>query len=202
MTPILLNQLRSMITSPLISMFCKKFEENEVLMRKSIDTSICSVLIGLNNVIDNIVLYNEVVESIISTEFYKTTEYNNGKISSLNYSFEYEGFNSLNLIFSVKKGRISEMISNEIGIKSETAGAILNFAAMLILSHLKNEKQQITNIQDYLNAEKKAILNTVPEGIRIILGYPNFECEDTYYCSDTLVKTKLKPHFFSKIFKL
>ncbi|PKB17105.1 hypothetical protein [Flavobacterium sp. 5] len=201
MTPILLNQLRSVITSPLIFKFCKKFEENEILLRKSIDTSICTVLIGLDNIIDNSSLYDKVIESITFTEFYKTIEYDNGKLSSINYSFEHEGFTPLNLIFSVKKGRISEMISNEVGVKSETAGAILNFAVMLILSHFKNEKQKTKKIQNDLNSEKKAILNTVPEGIRVILGYPNFEYEDAF-SANTLIKTDLKLHFLSKIFKI
>nr|WP_315199669.1 hypothetical protein [uncultured Flavobacterium sp.] len=178
-------------------MFCKKYEENENLLKKSIDTSICTVLIGLDNIIENPSLYDNLIECITFTEFYKTIEYDNGKLSSINYSFEREGLIPLNLIFSSKKGRISEMISNEVGIKSATAGAVLNFAVMLILSHFKNEKQKIS-IQDNLNSDKKAILNTVPEGIRIILGYPNFECEDTYYNADTLVKT----NFLSKIFKL
>ena len=201
MTPILLNQLRSIITSPLISKFCKKFEENEILLRKSIDTSICTVLIGLDNIIDNTILYDNIIESISFTEFYKTVEYEDGKLSSINYSFEHEGFTPLNLIFLAKKGRISEMISNEVGVKSETAAALLNFAVMLILSHLKNEKQKATKIQDHLNSEKKTILNTVPEGIRIILGYPNFECEEAYFSSSSLVKTNSKIHFLSKIFK-
>lgn len=201
MTPILLNQLRGIITSPLISMFCKKFEENENLLKRSIDTSICTVLIGLVNIIDNTVLYDKVIDSIIATEFYKITEYDNGKLSSLSYSFEHEGFIPLNLIFSAKKGRISEMISNEVGVKSETAGAILNFATMLILSHFKNEKDKGNTTQDNLNLEKKAILNAVPEGIRVILGYSNFEC-DSFNDTETLAKTNLKPHFFSKFFKL
>lgn len=203
MTPILLNQLRSIITSPLISIFCKKFEENEIVLRKSIDTSICTVLIGLENIIDNTILYDRIIESITSTEFYKTIEFENGKLSSINYSFEEEGFIPLNLIFSAKKGRISEMISNEVGVKSETAGAILNFAVMLILSHFKNEKQKTTMIQNDLNSEKKAILNIVPEGIRVILGYSNFECEESVYSSsNSLAKTNLKFHFLTKIFKI
>lgn len=202
MTPILLNQLRSIITSPLISMFCKKFEENEILLKRSIDTSICTVLIGLDNIIDNATLFDKVIESITFTEFYRTTEYDNGKLSSINYSFEHEGFIPLDLIFSTKKERISEMISNEIGIKSETAGAILNFAVMLILSHFKNEIQKDKTVENDLIFDKKAMLNNVPEGIRIILGYSNFKCEDSYQNSETLVKTNLKPHFLSKIFKL
>lgn len=200
MAPILLNQLRSIITPSLISLFCKKFEENETLLRKSIDTSICTILIGLENIMDNTILYDKIIESVALSEFYNTIEFENGKLSSINYSFEEEGFIPLNLIFSIKKGRISEMISNEVGIKSETAGAILNFAVMLILTHFKNEKHK--TIQNDLNSEKKIILNTVPEGIRVILGYSNFVCEDTTYSSSTLIKTNLKSHFLSKIFKL
>ncbi|HSD08593.1 hypothetical protein [Flavobacterium sp.] len=202
MAPVLLNQFRSIITSPLISVFCKKYEENEILLRRSIDTSICTVLIGLDSIINNSDLYDKIIDSITFSEFNKTVEYDAGKLSSINYSFEHEGFIPLNLIFSIKKGRISEMISNEVGVKSETANAILNFAVMLILSYFKKENQTANKTQDELNAEKKIILNTVPEGIRIILGYPNFECEETHYDSNTLVKTNSKTHFLSKIFKL
>jgi len=202
MAPILLNQFRSIITSPLISIFCKKYEENEILLRRSIDTSICTVLLGLDSIIHTSDLFDKIIDSITFSEFNKNIEYDGGKLSSINYSFEHEGFIPLNLIFSIKKGRISEMISNEVGVKSETATAILNFAVMLILSYFKKENQTASKTQDELNAEKKIILNTVPEGIRIILGYPNFECEEAYYDSNTVVKTTSKTHFFSKIFKL
>jgi hypothetical protein len=179
-------------------MFCKKYEENEILLKRSIDTSLCTVLIGLDNIINNTSLYDSIIEYISLSEFYKTIEYEDGKLSSINYSFEREGFTPLNLIFSSKKGRITEMISNEVGVKSATAGAILNFAVMLILSHIKNENQKSKNILSDLNSEKKAILGIVPEGIRIILGYPNFEYEDTHHSNNTLSKT----NFLSKIFKL
>lgn len=202
MTPILLNQLRNTITSPLISLFCKKYEENEILLKKTIDTSICTILIGLDNIIENASLYDKVIESVTFTEFYRTTEYDEGKLSSINYSFEQDGFTPLDLIFPIKKGRISEMISNEVGVKSETACAILNFTVLLIMSNFKDAKIQATTVQENLNKDKKAILNTVPEGLRIILGYSNFECVDANYSSDTLVKTNSKTHFLSKIFKL
>lgn len=201
MTPILLNQLRSIITSPLISTFCKKFEENEILLRKSIDTSICTVLIGLNNIIDNTALYDKVIESITPTEFYKNLEYDNGKLSLISYSFEHEGSIPLNMIFSIKKGRISEMISNEIGVKSETARAILCFAVMLILAHFKNENQVTKNVQSDLISEKPIMLSAVPEGIRVILGYSNFEYENTYSNTNTLVESSQKTYFLNKIFK-
>ena len=199
MTPNFLNQLRSQISSPLISLFCKKYEENEVLLKKSIDTSICTVLIGLHTIKDNTALYTKVMESIATTEFFNSLGYDNGKLSSINYSFEHEGLVPLSLIFSNKKGRISEMISNEIGIKSGTAGAVLNFAVMLILSNFKNEAPD--TIQENMNSEKKGLLSIIPEGIRIILGYPNFEYEDTHCTTDSIAKTNLKTHFFSKIFK-
>jgi hypothetical protein len=201
MTPILLNQLRSTITSPLISIFCKKFEENETSLRKSIDTSICTVLIGLDNIIKSTSLYDKIIDSISNTEFYKSLEFENGKLSSINYSFEQEGVIPLNLIFSIKKGRISEMISNEVGVKSETASAILNFAVMLILSHFKNEKQKELAIQSSVNIEKTAIIRTIPEGIRVILGYSNFEYEEEIVNdSIPLFKQKFKNQFLNKIF--
>lgn len=201
MAPILLLQLRSIITSPLISLFCKKFEENEQLLKKSIDASICTVLIGLENTMDNLILYDKIIDSITSSEFYKTTEFENGKISSINYSFEQEGFTPLSMIFPSKKGRISEMISNEVGVKSVTAGAILNFAVMLILSHFANEKQKSATIQDDLNSQKNLILYNVPEGIRVLLGYSNFEYDEPYADTVTSVKINSRSHFLNKIFK-
>lgn len=201
MNPILLLQLRSIITSPLISIFCKKFEENELLLRKSIDTSICTVLIGLENIMNDDVLYDNLIDSITNTEFYRTIEFENGKITSINYCFEQEGFGPLSTIFSAKKGRISEMISNEIGVKSGTASAILNFSAMLILSHFANEKQLESIIRNDLNSQKKLILSNVPEGIRVLLGYSNFEYEDAYADSNTPVKTDVRSYFLNKFFK-
>jgi hypothetical protein len=201
MTPILLNQLRSIITSSLISIFCKKFEENEIVLRKSIDASICTVLIGLDNVLKNASLYDKIIDSVSNTEFYKSLEFENGKISSINYCFEQEGNIPLNLIFSIKKGRISEMISNEIGVKSETATAILNFAVMLILSHFKNEKHKEIIIQNAVSSEKNAIIRTIPEGIRVILGYPNFEYNEEFEPNiNPLMKPKFKIQFLNKLF--
>jgi hypothetical protein len=202
MTPILLNQLRSIITSSLISIFCKKFEENEVLLRKSIDASICTVLIGLDTIIKNASLYDKIIDSVSNTEFYKSLEFENGKISSINYCFEQEGNIPLNLIFSIKKGRISEMISNEIGVKSETAAAILNFAVMLILSHFKTEKQKEKIIQNSVSSEKNAIMRAIPEGIRVILGYPNFEYDEEFEPNiNPLIKPKFKIEFLNSLFK-
>ncbi|WP_264566462.1 DUF937 domain-containing protein [Flavobacterium sp. N3904] len=199
MTPILLNQLRSVISSSLISKFSKRFEESEILLRKSIDTSICTVLIGLNNTIDNLVLYDKMLESISNSKFYESVEFENGKLLTINYCFEQDGFAPLNLIFRNKKGRISEMISNEIGIKSETASAILNFAVMMVLSYFKNEKQKVKAIQSSLNEEKNTILSTVPEGIRVLLGYSNFICEEVDDIPNQLTTTSFTNKFLNKV---
>ncbi|WP_348800465.1 DUF937 domain-containing protein [Flavobacterium adhaerens] len=202
MAPFLLNQLRSVVTSPLISLFCKKYEENESVLKKSIDASFCTVLIGLGDKITNDALFEQIINSVALTEFYKSTEFENGKITSINYSFEEEGNEPLNQIFSYKKGRISEMISNEIGVKSETASAILNFATMLILTRFNNEIQKENNMLNSIISEKNTLLNTIPEGIRLILGYPNFEYEETHFNSDSLSKSNIKQLFFGKLFKI
>ena len=203
MAPILFNQFRSVITSPLISIFCKKFEEKDMQLKKSIETSIGTVLIGIENILDNTLLYDKIIEYITITEFYKTIEYEKGTLSSINYSFEQEGNKPLNLIFSNKKDRISEMISNEVGVKSNTAESILNFAVMLILSHLKTEKIEPKNIQNTLDAEKNTILNSIPDGIRVILGYANHEPENRI-CSDIdpFSRSTIKFHILEKIKKI
>jgi hypothetical protein len=202
MTPILLNQLRSLISSSIISKFSKKFEENEALLIKSIDTSICTVLIGLNNVIDNTILYDKILTSIACSEFYESTTFENGKLSSINNSFETEGSAPLHLIFSNKKGRVSEMISNEIGVKSETAYAILNFVVMVILSHFHKEKQTAKNIQHSLNEEKKAIIRSIPQGIRLIIGCAHLESgDDIYSGTNQLTDSNSITLFLNKIFR-
>ncbi len=171
------------------------------MLRKSVDAGICTVLIGLEEIMEDNTLYNKIIDSIIDTEFRKRTEFENGKITSINYSFEQEGSAPLSMIFSNKKGRISEMISNEVGVKSDTAGAILNFSVMLILTYFVNEKQNSAIIQNDLNSQKQIILSKVPEGIRVLLGYSNFEYEDADDDSDTLVRTSFKSSFLNKIFK-
>jgi len=203
MTPILLNQLRNLISSSLISKLSKRFDETETLLKKTVETSICTVLIGLSNIIENRHIYDKVIESITGSEFYTSLSLENGKLTSINSSFEREGSLPLNLIFSNKKGRISEMISNEIGIKSETAHAVLNLAVMVTFSHFLSEKQKAKNIQPALNDQKKLILSTIPEGIRVILGYSNFECEEEISpSSNPLVTSNFTASLLHKFFKL
>ncbi|CAM4079229.1 DUF937 domain-containing protein [Flavobacterium sinopsychrotolerans] len=184
------NQLRSFISPFLVSKFSKEYNETEVLMKKSIETSISTILIGLNNKFDDKNLYDELMEYISNSEFYIDVKFEATKTLIINSSFNKEGCKPLNLIFSNKKDRISEMISNEIGVKSETASAILNFSAMFVFSYFKSQNQNFKSLQLLINDQKRMILSTVPEGIRLLLGVSTFE----------IIEEKSESSFTSNIF--
>jgi hypothetical protein len=159
-------------------------------MKKSIETSISTILIGLNNKFDDKNLYDELMEYISNSEFYIDVKFEATKTLIINSSFNKEGCKPLNLIFSNKKDRISEMISNEIGVKSETASAILNFSAMFVFSYFKSQNQNFKSLQLLINDQKRMILSTVPEGIRLLLGVSTFE----------IIEEKSESSFTSNIF--
>ncbi|MDD2674121.1 MAG: DUF937 domain-containing protein [Flavobacterium sp.] len=184
------NQLRGFISPFLVSKLSREYNESEVLMKKSIETSISTILIGLNNKFDDKNLYDELMEYIANSEFYLDFEIEATKIVVINSSFNKEGFKPLNLIFSNKKERISEMISNEIGVKSETASAILNFSVMFVCSYLKNQNQNFKSLQLLINEQKRMIMSTMPEGIRLLLGVSTVE----------IVEEKSKRNFASNIY--
>ena len=184
------NQLRGFISPFLVSKFSKEYNESEVLMKKSIETSISTILIGLNNKFDDKNLYDELMEYISNSEFYIDVEFEATKTLIINSSFNKEGCKPLNLIFSNKKDRISEMISNEIGVKSETASAILNFSAMFVFSYFKSQNQNFKSLQLLINDQKRMILSTMPEGIRLLLGVSTFE----------IIEEKSESSFTSNIF--
>jgi hypothetical protein len=184
------NQLRGFISPFLVSKLSKEYNESEVLMKKSLETTICTILIGLNNKCDDKNLYDELMEYIANSEFYLDFKIEATKIVVINSSFNKEGFKPLNLIFSNKKERISEMISNEIGVKSETASAILNFSVMFVCSYLKNQNQNFKSLQLLINEQKRMIMGTMPEGIRLLLGVSTVE----------IVEEKSKRNFASNIY--
>jgi hypothetical protein len=164
------NQLRGFISPFLVSKLSKEFNESEVLMKKSLETTICTILIGLNNRCDDKNFYDELMEYIANSEFYLDFKIEGAKIVVINSSYNKEGFKPLNLIFANKKDRISEMISNEIGVKSETASAVLNFSVMFVCSYLKNQNQNLKSLQSLIEEQKKMITSTLPQGIRLLLG--------------------------------
>ena len=144
---------------------------------------------------DDVVAFDSIVESIANSEFYVTNEFKSGNPLLINNSFDKEGHFPLNLIFSTKKARISETISNELGIKSETAAGIFNLSVLFILSYLKNQNQNSKELYATLEDQKKIMISTIPEGVRIMLGYCNFECSEL-----PIEKKEFKARFISNLF--
>jgi len=177
MTPNLQIELRRFISSNVVSKLNKFYFENDALLIKGIDVSIGTVLMGLYNKAEESGFYKNIVTLLEdNSTFYGEVDFTSGRILSVDDCYRIEGNELLKEIFSNKKGRISEMISNEVGIKSETAREILNFSALLVVSYLKNNSQLIKNLKLLLEDQKRDILNSIQPGIKIILG---FSCHET-----------------------
>jgi hypothetical protein len=179
MTPNLQIELRRFISSNVVSKLNKFYFENDALLIKGIDVSIGTVLMGLYNKAEESGFYKEIVSLIgENSTFYGEVDFNSGRILSVDDCYRLEGNDLLKEIFSNKKGRISEMISNEVGIKSETAREILNFSALLVVSYLKNNIQLLDSLKLLLEEQKRDILNSIHPGIKIILGFSCYESVD------------------------
>ena len=175
MTSNLQNQLSCFISPGLVSKLSKIYFENEALLTKAIEASVCAVLMGLYNRIEDVKLYDELMQLIANSEFYGGINFESKKVQTLNNSFDEEGHGPLNIIFVNKKDRIAEMISNEVGVRSETACALLNLSVMVVLSYFKNKNKNLKELQLLLEEQKNKILNATPQGIRLILGFSTFE---------------------------
>jgi len=177
MTPNLQIELRRFISSNVVSKLNKFYFENDALLIKGIDVSIGTVLMGLYNKAEDSGFYKNIISLIEDdSTFYGEVDFISGRILSVDDCYRIEGNELLKEIFSNKKGRISEMISNEVGIKSETAREILNFSALLVVSYLKNNTQLLKSLKLLLEEQKRDILNSIQPGIKIILG---FSCHET-----------------------
>ena len=171
----LLTQFRNYISPGLISSFSKKYEESDILLKKSFDAALSTILIGLYNRIDEVNLLQNVLKSIENSEFYNDIKFEKEVPLLINNSFLIEGHQPLSILFLNKKARLSEMISNEVGIKSETAFAVFNLSVMFILSYFRNKNIKSVDLQKNLEDQKNEILKKIPQGIRVILGYSQFE---------------------------
>jgi hypothetical protein len=190
MNPNLQIELRRFISSNVVSKLNKFYFENDALLIKAIDASIGTVLIGVYNKIHEVSLYNDLVEIVGDTEFYKEIDFESGRLLSVDECYKDEGNKLLKRIFDNKKGRITEMVSNEVGIKSETAREVLNFSALLVLSYFSYKKQLQEDLQLMLEEQKRGVLNSIPLGIKIILGFSSHE----------VVEEKRKSRFSNSIF--
>lgn len=190
MNPNLQIELRRFISSNVVSKLNKFYFENDALLIKAIDASIGTILIGAHNKIHDGDLYNELIDIVEVTEFYKEIDFESGRLLSVNDCYKNEGNKLLKRIFDNKKSRITEMVSNEIGIKSETAREVLNFSALLVFSYFNFKKQLQESLQSTLEEQKRGILNSIPLGIKIILGFSSYE----------VVEEKSKSKFSNSIF--
>ncbi|GGE99472.1 DUF937 domain-containing protein [Flavobacterium limi] len=191
MTPNLQIELRRFISSNVISKLNKFYFENDALLIKAIDVSLGTVLMGCYNNFDAKAL-EEMTEIVPDSTFYKEVDFTSSRILSVDENYKSEGNYFLEKIFTSKKARITEMISNEVGIKSETAREVLNFSTLLILSYLKYNTEVTSSLKLLLDEQKRDILNSIPPGIKIILG---FSCYET-------VEEKNNSRFARSIFNL
>jgi hypothetical protein len=191
MTPNLQIELRRFISSNVISKLNKFYFENDALLIKAIDVSLGTVLMGYYNNFDEKSL-EEMTELVPDSTFYKEVDFASSRILSVDDNYKSEGNQFLEQIFTSKKARITEMISNEVGIKSETAREVLNFSTLLIISYLKYNTEVTSSLKLLLDEQKRDILNSIPPGIKIILG---FSCYET-------VEEKNNSRFARSIFNL
>ncbi len=191
MTPNLQIELRRFISSNVISKLNKFYFENDALLIKAIDVSLGTVLMGLYNNFDEEKL-QEMTDLVQNSTFYKEVDFTSSRILSVDENYKLEGNPLLEQIFTTKKSRITEMISNEVGIKSETAREVLNFSALLIISYLNNNPELTSSLKLLLDDQQRDILNSIPPGIKIILG---FSCYET-------VEEKNNSRFARSIFNL
>ncbi|MCR4031811.1 MULTISPECIES: DUF937 domain-containing protein [Flavobacterium] len=199
MTPNLQIELRRFISSNVVSKLNKFYFENDALLIKGIDVSIGTILMGLYNKAEESDFYSEIVSMIKEdSTFYQEIDFNAGRILSVDDCYRLEGNVLLKELFSNKKGRISEMVSNEVGIKSETAREILNFSALLVMSYLRYNLQLIEGLKLLLEDQKRDILNSIPPGIKIILGFSCYETvEDKSQSMGRSIFTLFGHNFFS-----
>lgn len=191
MTPNLQIELRRFISSNVISKLNKFYFENDALLIKAIDVSLGTVLMGFYNNFDEEKL-QEMTDLVQNSTFYKEVDFTSSRILSVDENYKLEGNPLLEQIFTTKKSRITEMISNEVGIKSETAREVLNFSALLIISYLNNNPELTSSLKLLLDDQQRDILNSIPPGIKIILG---FSCYET-------VEEKNNSRFARSIFNL
>nr|WP_294925446.1 DUF937 domain-containing protein [uncultured Flavobacterium sp.] len=191
MTPNLQIELRRFISSNVISKLNKFYFENDALLIKAIDVSLGTVLMGFYNNFDEEKL-QEMTDLVQNSTFYKEVDFTSSRILSVDENYKLEGNPLLEQIFTTKKSRITEMISNEVGIKSETAREVLNFSALLIISYLNNNPELTSSLKLLLDDQQRDILNSIPPGIKIILG---FSCYET-------VEEKNNSRFSRSIFNL
>lgn len=178
MNPNLQIELKRFVSSNVIAKLNKFYFENDAALVKAIDAAIATVLLGLLNKIKEEDLYTDTLLYVQETEFFQEIEFDSSRLLSVDDCYKTYGDSILSQLFENKKDRIGEMISNEVTVKSETATEVFNFASLLVFSFLNHRKQNLKELKELIEDQKRDLLNTLPGGIKMILGYSNYEYLD------------------------
>ncbi|OAZ03967.1 DUF937 domain-containing protein [Flavobacterium succinicans] len=162
----LVSHFKNLISNDLFLRMSVYLDEKDASLRKAIETSICTVLVGVEKSIDFQGILCSLEELDVVDEQGMDGLHSNGMSFSSGQLF-------LDKLFSSKKDRIYEMISNEVCVKSETARAILNLVAMVILANLKKEPPK--NLRSLLESQSHTLYGYLPRGVKLILGIPNVD---------------------------
>ena len=65
------------------------------------------------------------------------------------------------------------MISNEVGVRSETARIVLNVVSILIINDLKKDTPK--KLISILESQSEVFCRLLPRGVKLILGLPNVD---------------------------
>lgn len=171
----LVSHFKNLISNDLFLKLSVYLNEKDAVLRRTIETSICTVLVGVEKSVDFQQLLRSLGELNVVDEHELDSLYSNELLLSSGQLF-------LDKLFPAKKDRISEMISNEICVKSETARAILNLVAIVILSNLKKDPPK--SLTSLLESQSDVFYGQLPRGVRLVLGIPNEGYESKYLIED------------------
>lgn len=179
----LLSYFKNLISNDLVEKLSTYLDENEVLVRRTIEVCIGTLLIGINN------HKGKDSKLFLSQEITTNFESELDGFCAKEIVFP-EGMYFVEQLFSIKKDRIPEMISNEICVKSATARAILNMVALLIMSNLKNDKPK--EFESLLHEQYSYLSGLLPRGVRLVMGVATIE-----YAIPSVKKSEKKSNGFS-----
>ena len=162
----LVNNFKNLISNELFLKLLGYLDEKDALLKKTIEASICAVLVGIKKSNDLEVF----LKSSQNLSFDFEAQLNNycSKESLFSCGYLY-----LDWLFAVKKDRISEMISNEVGVRSETARIVLNVVSILIINDLKKDTPK--KLISILESQSEVFCRLLPRGVKLILGLPNVD---------------------------
>jgi len=162
----LIHHFKNLISNDLFLKLSGCLDERDVQLKKTIEVCICTILVGIkrSDNIEVILLSLKELEVSIEDQF---------NCFYVNESLFVSGQSYLEHLFPTKKERISEMISNEICVKSESARTIFNVVALLILFNLKNNPPK--NLYPLLDSQIQGLYGFIPRGVRLVLGIPNLD---------------------------